>query len=54
MYINNECDSLHKIWGKIYKGIDKNNTKNMYQVFDRIPVDNQTPPHHTFVQEFKH
>lgn len=52
--LKNECDSLHNILGKIYKGIDKNNSKIIYQVFDRIPVDNQTPPHHTYVQEFKH
>lgn len=49
-----ECDALHTNIGKLFEGIDKNNSKIIYQVFDRIPVDNQTPPHHTFVQEFKH
>lgn len=51
--LKSECDSLHNILGKIYKGIDKNNSKLIYQVFSSMPTDNRTPPHHTFVQEFK-
>lgn len=51
--LNRECDSLHRVLGQIYEGIDKNNKKIIYLPFDKIPQTNQTRPLHKFYRSFE-
>lgn len=50
--INKECDSLHRILGDLYKGIDKNHKSVIYQVFDKKPQTFGATPCYTFRKEF--
>lgn len=41
--LEQECNDLHSIIDSIYKGINQNNSKIFYQIFEEVPVGNTLP-----------